>query len=397
MVKKYTDEDLIDILQQKAKELGRTPKAREVKQWATIRKHFGSFNKGLEAAGLTPGKRRNYTKEGLIEILQQKAEELGRTPKRHEVKQTFTIINVFGSFNKGLEAAGLALNTTTYTEGDLIEILQQKAKELGRAPKLREVKQNATIKRHFGSFNAGLKAAGLTPNRTYTESDLIKILQQKAKELGRPPKTREVKQAGSIIKHFGSFSKGLEAAGLSSNRKTPDKSYTEKELIAIIQQKTRELGRPPRSTELKQTSTIIRYFGSFNAGLKAAGSDLNKTKSRRKTYTEKKLIEILQQKAKELGRPPKQREVKQSGAIIKSFGSFNEGLKAAGLNPAKKREYTSEDLIKILQQKAKELGRSPKRNEVKEGATIKRHFGSFKKGLEAAELIPNKRGRKTMH
>lgn len=36
--------------------------------------------------------------------------------------------------------------------------------------------------------------------------------------------------------------------------------------------------------------------------------------------------------------------------------------------------------IGILQQEAKELGRSPKRNEVKEGATIKRHFGSFKKG-----------------
>ncbi|WP_413789138.1 homing endonuclease associated repeat-containing protein, partial [Bacillus velezensis] len=64
----------------------------------------------------------------------------------------------FGSFNKGLEAAGLALNTVgnrTYTENDLIEILQQKAKELGRPPKQREVKQWATIRNHFGSFNKG--------------------------------------------------------------------------------------------------------------------------------------------------------------------------------------------------------------------------------------------------
>ncbi|MEX3914328.1 hypothetical protein AB4672_21380 [Bacillus paralicheniformis] len=267
MAKKYTDEDLIEILQQKAKELGRSPKAKEVKQWATIRKHFGSFKKGLEVAGLTPSKRtrkRTYTESDLIEILRQKETELGRPPRIREVKQSATIIKHFGSFNAGLEAAGLTPITTrkrkrTYTESELIEILQQKAKELGRAPKLREVKQNATIKRHFGSFNAGLKAAGLTPNRTYTESDLIEILQQKAKELGRAPKTREVKQAGAIIKHFGSFSKGLEAAGL----------------------------------------------------------ELNKTKSRRKTYTKKKLIEILQQKAKELGRAPKQREVKQSGAIIK--------------------------------------------------------------------------------
>ncbi|MCT6515373.1 hypothetical protein N0B30_22350 (plasmid) [Bacillus subtilis] len=373
-IKTYTEKELIEALQQKAKELGRTPKGKEVSQYKSILKHFGSFNAGLEAAGLASNttRKRTYTESDLIEILQQKAKELGRPPKTREVKQWATIIKHFGSFNKGLKAAGLTPNKMkikTYTEKELIEALQQKAKELGRLPQGREIKQWATIRKRFGSFHKGLEAAGLIPNNTrkkpYTKESLIEILRQKAKELGRPPKTREVKQAGSIIKHFGSFSKGLEAAGLSSNRKTPDKSYTEKELIAIIQQKTRELGRPPRSTELKQTSTIIRYFGSFNAGLKAAGSDLNKTKSRRKTYTEKKLIEILQQKAKELGRPPKQREVKQSGAIIKSFGSFNEGLKAAGLNPAKKREYTSEDLIKILQQKAKELGRSPKRGSVR--------------------------------
>ncbi|WP_413789133.1 homing endonuclease associated repeat-containing protein, partial [Bacillus velezensis] len=263
-----------------------------------------------------------------------------------------------------------------------------------------EVKQWATIRNHFGSFNKGLEAAGLTPNKTYTESELIEILQEISKELGRTPKAREVKQWSTIIKHFGSFSKGLEAAGIVSNRKTSNKSYTEKELIEIMQQKTRDLGRPPRSTELKQTSTIVRYFGSFNAGLKAAGLAPNKTKTKRKRkniYTKENLIEILQQKAKELGRPPKQREVKQSGAIIKSFGSFNAGLKAAGLTLVNKREYTSEDLIKILQLKEKELGRSPKRNEVKEGATVKRHFGSFKKGLEAAGLTPNKRGRKTMY
>lgn len=57
MAKKYTDEDLIEILQQKAKELGRPPKTREVRQWGTIINHFGSFDKALEAAGLTPNKK----------------------------------------------------------------------------------------------------------------------------------------------------------------------------------------------------------------------------------------------------------------------------------------------------------------------------------------------------
>ncbi|OCB97900.1 hypothetical protein SRCM101294_00818 [Bacillus amyloliquefaciens] len=223
MAKKYTDEDLIEILQQKAKELGRLPKAREVKQWLTIRKHFGSFNKGLEAAGLVlnTAKNRTYTESDLIEILQQKAKELGRTPKAREVKQWATIRKYFGSFNKGLEAAGLTPGKLrNYTKEGLIEILQQKAEELGRTPKRHEVKQTLTIINMFGSFNKGLEAAGLALNTTtYTEDDLIEILQQKAKELGRTPKAREVKQAGSIIKHFGSFSKGLEAAELTPNKR----------------------------------------------------------------------------------------------------------------------------------------------------------------------------------
>ncbi|KIU04518.1 homing endonuclease associated repeat-containing protein [Bacillus subtilis] len=41
----------IGILQQEAKELGRSPKIKEGKQARAIRKHFGSFNNSLEATG----------------------------------------------------------------------------------------------------------------------------------------------------------------------------------------------------------------------------------------------------------------------------------------------------------------------------------------------------------
>ena len=277
MVKKYTDEDLIEILQEKEKELGRSPKAKEVKQWATIIKHFGSFNRGLEAAGLTPGKVRDYTEEELIEILQYKAKELGRTPKSNEIKQFQTIVKHFGSFNQGLEAAGLAFN-----------------RERSRS-------------------------------NPYTKEELIEILQHKAKKLGRTPTQREVKQAGIIQKHFGSFNKGLEAAGLPTNKK----DQTEEELIEYLQEKAKKLGRPPQGNEIKHTSAIINCFGSFNKGLEAAGL----TPGRRKKYSKEQLIEILQQKAKEFGRPPMQKEIKQFGAIKRHFGSFNEALKTAGLIP----------------------------------------------------------------
>lgn len=169
MAKKYTDEDLIEILQQKTKELGRSPKAKEVKQCSAIIKHFGSFNKGLEAAGLKPNRKRSknrYTKEKLIEILQKRYKELGRTPKTKEVAEYQIILKHFGSFNAGLKAAGLTPNTKEkYTEDELISELQKKAKELGRTPKMREIEIAQTYINRFGSFNKALEAAGLIPNK----------------------------------------------------------------------------------------------------------------------------------------------------------------------------------------------------------------------------------------
>ncbi|MCY9186657.1 homing endonuclease associated repeat-containing protein [Bacillus halotolerans] len=402
MAEKYTDEDLIEILQQKAKKLGRSPKAKEVKQWATIIKHFGSFNRGLEAAGLTPGKVRGYTEEELIEVLQCKSKELGRTPKSNEVKQFQAIVRHFGSFNKGLEAAGLAFNrersrSNPYTKEELIKILQSRAKELGRTPTQREVKQAGIIQKHFGSFNKGLEAAELPTNKKdQTEEELIEYLQQKAKELGRPPQGNEIKHTGAIINWFGSFNKGLEAAGLTPGRR---KKYSKEQLIAILQQKAKELGRSPMQKEIKQFGAIKRNFGSFNKALKAAGLTPNIEHSRTRTnpYTKEELIEILQQKAKELGRSPMQKEIKQFDAIKRNFGNLNNALLAAGLTPNKRgkkgKTNTDQELIKILQQKAIELGRVPKAAEVNRLNSIVKYFGSFTKGLIAAGLIPNKRGK----
>ncbi|WP_409018127.1 homing endonuclease associated repeat-containing protein (plasmid) [Bacillus velezensis] len=396
----YTKEELIEILQQKAKELGRTPKKREIKQSATIRKRFGSFHKGLEAAGLTPNqtRRKTYTEENLIEILRQKAKELGRTPKAKEVGQVGSIVKYFGSYNKGLEAAGLKKRQfeKQCTKEELIAILQQKAKELRRAPKSTEISQRSSIFRHFGSFNAGLQAAGLTPNqtkrKTYTEENLIEILQQKAKELGRTPKAKEITQYKSMLKHFGSFNAGLEAAGLASNqnKRYTNKKYTEEELIAILKQRYKELGRTPKAKEITQYKSILKHFGSFNAGLEAAGLASNQNKRyTNKKYTEEELIAILKQRYKELGRPPHGREVNQASTIKKYFGSFNKGLEAAGLAPNQNKRYTKKELIAILKQRYKELGRTPKAKEITQYKSILKHFGSFNAGLEAAGLASN--------
>lgn len=67
---KYTDRDLIKILKDKAKELGRTPKRREVYQNQVIRDRFGSWNEALLKANLKILKKK-YTRNELIEYAEE--------------------------------------------------------------------------------------------------------------------------------------------------------------------------------------------------------------------------------------------------------------------------------------------------------------------------------------
>lgn len=49
--KGYTDEELLNLIKEKAKELGRVPRCREMKEKSTIEKRFGTWNKALGKAG----------------------------------------------------------------------------------------------------------------------------------------------------------------------------------------------------------------------------------------------------------------------------------------------------------------------------------------------------------
>ncbi|WP_395894883.1 homing endonuclease associated repeat-containing protein (plasmid) [Bacillus safensis subsp. safensis] len=167
---------------------------------------------------------RKYTETELIELLVKKAAELGRSPSSKEMPQRLAILRCFGSHNKALEIAGLSPHESyyqKYTKDELIRILQNKAEELGRSPKFKEVPQRQSIVNHFGSFNNALRTAGLTPYpiRRYTEEELINALKDKASELGRTPRTRDMRCRDAIRNHFGSFNKALELAGLKINKK----------------------------------------------------------------------------------------------------------------------------------------------------------------------------------
>ena len=184
MPNKYTDKKLIGLLKVEAENLGRTPTVRDIKPGRgmpssiTYIRTFGSWNQALEAAGLSINNLKfEYTDEELIELLQSRARNLGRTPTVKDVgsdngmPSAMTYIRTFSSWNKALEIAGFSANQFDHTDEELIDLLKAKARSLGRTPTVREVNPDndmpsaMTYINRFGSWNQALEAAGLTPNR----------------------------------------------------------------------------------------------------------------------------------------------------------------------------------------------------------------------------------------
>jgi len=237
-----SDEQLIEDLQQFAEELGKTPTYAEMRSngpWSayTYQRHFGSWNKALEAADLKINK--YISKEQLIEDLQQFAEKLGKTPTCEEMRSNGPWSGTpygkhFGSWNKALEAADLEINQEKYiSKEQLIEDLQQFAEKLGKTPTHAEMDNSGhrgvqPYYRHFGSWNKALEAAGLEINeeRDISNEQLIKDLQQFAERLGKTPTHAEMNNSGpwsgtAYEKHFGLWNEALEAADLKINRLGP--------------------------------------------------------------------------------------------------------------------------------------------------------------------------------
>ena len=118
------------------------------------------------------------------------------------------------------------------SKAKLIAKLQQKAKALGRTPRVADMMEDtslpsyATFQNRFGSWNKALEQAGLYVNKEHrSRAEGILLLQQKAEELGHPPKSTEVDNdidmppSSSYIKIYGRWDNALKAAGLEPIKK----------------------------------------------------------------------------------------------------------------------------------------------------------------------------------
>ena len=305
---------------------------------------------------------RNYGKcviasdDEMLQMLIAKAKELNRVPTRWEVDHDWdmpsatTYTKRFGSFTKALVAANLVANRLHLADGELIELLVKKTVQSGKTPSCSEINDDpnmpsvTTYAKRFGSLTKALAIAGLVPNREYyTNQKLIELLIEKSKKLGRAPSSPEVNNdpnmpsMSAYLKRFGSYDKALAAAGLTSSAKGHS---TDEEMLQLLSKKAMELGKTPTSHEINAdpdmpgSIAFAKQFGSYNNALIAAGLVVN-----RSCVDDEALIEMLVRKAKELGRAPTAKEIDGDqrmpsvSTYTKRFGGLNKAIIIAGLCP----------------------------------------------------------------
>jgi len=192
-----------------------------------------------------------YSREELLQWLRDLGEE-GRPPTKAELRDEpdaphgDTCWNRFGSWEQALQEAGFsaeAIEKSTqghkqkaYTDEKLLGELRELADKCGRPPQCDDVREQAdistqTLRRHFGSVNDTLRAAGLSvPNPRYSREELLEYIRELTAKQLKPPTMGEMNDAkgtpsvNTYQRRFGSWNraKRLAIRGESDPDADPD-------------------------------------------------------------------------------------------------------------------------------------------------------------------------------
>jgi hypothetical protein len=309
----------------------------------------------------------NREKEALknIKIL---AKKIDRSPRikdweKHNMSPTYsTILNTFGSWKKAVSmATGKVYSQGKWTRETIISVLKELDIKLGRAPSRSEFQEMTdmekapqwrTVLRMFGSWDNALDAAECRKiiRVRYTRSEMISQIHWMRIELGHIPKCEElaefdgVASSESFRKEFGSWAEALDQAGLNM--------YSKESLLEQMQLMVQILGRVPSCKDCDKfcsegvtacSRKFEKVFGTWNEAVKAAGYEPNRQFGDL-IFSKEKLIELIKEMHKELGRTPTVSDCKDRyqqnvfpsmTVFLYRFGSWNEAVKAAGLVPNK--------------------------------------------------------------
>jgi hypothetical protein len=210
--------------------------------------HFGSYRAAVEAADIdyaVVSRRPRWTKQNIIVLIKQ-AKRSGEdlhwsavTRRRDELgKAAFASLQprLFGRWDRALSAAGLdADDVSKYRKWDRNTVaFELRARVQDDEPLNSGAIQqddsglHAAAVRHFGTYDAALRAARVNPmdvrrRRTWTKQDVVRALKA-ARRSGKHLSDSAIRQAdpalyGAAVRLFGTFTAARKSAGLSLKRK----------------------------------------------------------------------------------------------------------------------------------------------------------------------------------
>ena len=209
------------------------------------------------------------------------------------------------------------------------------------------------ILRFFGTWDVAMRAAGLDPDqirrhRHWGHEAIIRQLLQMEAE-GRPLYVayveREDKGFPAAARHwFGSWGNALKAAGIDPARWTKRVPRWTKERVVETIQAIYARGGAVNHAAVRRNSVSragVALFGTWDNALRAAGLDPAAIRRWRKPWTRDTLLQEIRRKA-QAGEPLNAKDVspnwirKRAGIL---FGSWDATLAAAGLDPATIRQH----------------------------------------------------------
>lgn len=134
---------------------------------------------------------------------------------------------LFGGWSRLLEAAEVKVNHPSWTPEEILAALRAYAAEFGKPPAKQELERpptgypsSRTVRRHFGSFTAGLKAAGLQPReKRWSEEAIIEAMREFERETDLWPRytdwavaCEDWPSAATVYNRFGNWQAALDIA-----------------------------------------------------------------------------------------------------------------------------------------------------------------------------------------
>jgi hypothetical protein len=220
------------------------------------------------------------------------------------------------------------------------------------------------------SFDSN-KGRGIHRAKSHTEEEikqvLITELHNLAVELNKTPSQRDMDLQGAhssktYQKKFGSWNEALKEADLAINK---EQSISKPDLIDELVCLSDELERTPTSRDMAKDgkyapSSYSNEFGSWNNAVREAGLE----PTRYRNVPRQELICELERLTEELGHTPTAPEMTQHGSFTnktysREFGSWNNALEKAGLGINREKDVPESDLLNELHRLREELGQTP--------------------------------------